>query len=71
MTVAGHEFPDFGPCSCGVHWTTIRNVERADIGKLGIAHGEIILTEYGYGQILAKRQAEDERIALAMADLGA
>lgn len=65
IRVGGHEFPDFGPCHCGLHWVTIRNTVRADVGTDGIAHAGK-LTAWEYTQIEAARAGEDARIAAAM-----
>jgi hypothetical protein len=65
IRIGGHEFPDHGPCHCGIHWTTIRNTTLGQVGQPGIAHvGN--LTRYEYDQIAAERAAEDARIAAAM-----
>jgi hypothetical protein len=61
--IAGHDFPDFGPCVCGVRWT-IRNARHQDVGTTGIAHSGA-LTLHEYLQIETARLAEDARIASA------
>lgn len=68
--IAGHSFPEFGACACGIHWTTIRNATAADAHQTGIAHSGLLST-YELDQIIAERAAEDGRIALAMTDLAA
>ena len=66
-SVAGHSFPNFGPCHCGLHWPTIRNVTPADVHKPGIAHTGN-LSQFEYEQIAAERAAEDARIEAAMGE---
>jgi hypothetical protein len=68
MTIAGHNFPAFGPCPCGIHGVTIRNAQRDDVHRPGIAHAGN-LTLFEYEQIAAARLAEDLLIAAAMEDL--
>ena len=66
-TIAGHTFI-FGCCSCGRHWTDIRNVTHADLQQQGIAHTEQ-LTQSEYDQIVVARAAEDHALDMAMASL--
>lgn len=67
--IAGHTFPDFGPCSCGMRWLDIRGTQREEVGKTGVAHTSY-LTENEYNQIEAARRAEDDRIEAATAGAG-
>lgn len=66
--IAGHTFPEHGPCECGIRWTTIRNATIQDLDKTGIAHtGKLNMHEVL--QIQTRRLAEDARIAEAMEGL--
>lgn len=66
--IAGHQFPEFGPCSCGIHWVTIRNATEGDLNQPGIAHTGN-LTQHELSSIVEERDREDNRIAGAMGDL--
>ena len=79
--VAGHDFdPITGKCVtimvsgertgevCGVAWLAIRNTQPEDVGQHGIAHVSG-LNLWELAQIIAKRTAEDDRLALAMAEV--
>ena len=70
MIIAGHAFNLAGWCACGRRWTQIRNVGRECVGLEGIAHTGA-LNEAEASQIAAAREAEDARIADAMAGVAA
>lgn len=67
-SIAGHSFPDFGNCICGMSWLVLRQTQRSEIGLPNIAH-TANLTEHEYNQIEAARDAEDARISAATAEL--
>ena len=69
MTIAGHDFPNHGPCTCGIRWLDIRNTRQTEVQQPNIAHTGN-LTAHEYEQIEVARGAEDARIEAAMMEVG-